>query len=146
MKPTHVPINRILLALLFVISMGLILFTYLYAFQHNPPIELLNVPFPTDKSKYSVGDNIVITTEYCRYTDVSYTLNLDFVDGLRFSTPEQRRAGASPGCGKVDVKIVTVPDNLPPGTYYLKGKNEYQVNFVANRVVEWTSQSFEVIP
>lgn len=141
-----IPINRILLSLLGAISIGIVLLTYLYALDQNPPIEFYNLPFPTDKQTYQVGDNIVLTADYCRYTDVSYTLNLRFVDGIAFTIPEVHRAGASRGCNQVDFQIVTVPDVLPPGTYYLRGKNEYKVNFLAVRVIEWTSQPFEIIP
>ena len=142
----YIPINRILLTLLIAIILMMAVFTYLYVFDNNPPIEFYNLPFPTDKKEYRAGDNIILTADYCRYTTVSYTLNMRFVDGIAFSVPETHRVGALPGCRVINFQIVTVPDNLPPGTYYLEGKNEYQVNFLANRLVEWTSQEFEVIP
>lgn len=142
----YIPINRILLTLLITITVGIVIFTYLHAFQNNPPIEFYNLPFPTDKQQYTHGEDIKITAEYCRYTDVPYTLNLRFVDGLIFVVPEYRRTGASEGCDTVTFIIAKVPEQLPPGTYYLHGKNEYQVNEFATRLVEWTSQKFEVTP
>lgn len=142
----HLPINRILLTLLVAVATIIIVFTYFYAFDANPAIEFYNLPFPTDKSEYRAGDVIYLTADYCRYTNVSYTLHLAFIDGLRFTVPEIHRIGAGMGCDIVTFSVIEIPDKLPPGIYYLQGKNEYEVNFVATRVVEWTSQSFEVMP
>jgi hypothetical protein len=145
-KQTNKIANTLAILSLIITTSLLIIGIYLFALDANPPIEFTNLPFPVDISEYRSGERITITTEYCRYTNVSYIMRLDFVDGLRFSTPEQQRAGASMGCSKVDVSIIEVPKNLPSGTYYLKGKNEYPVNFIANRIVEWTSEPFEVKP
>ena len=142
----HLPLNRILLALLVVTSTILIAFTYLYVFDQNNPVEFNNLPFPTDKEKYRVGDTIILTLDFCRYSNASYTRNLRFVDSLVFSVPEQHRGGANIGCKTIDIISEIIPSSLPPGMYYLNGKNIYHVNFLADRVVEWTSQPFEVIP
>jgi len=138
--------DYILLALLVIISVMLIGGTYLFAFHENPPIEFFNQPFPVTKESYSGGETVVVTVQYCKHTTSAYIRNLSFVDGLVFSIPESRRGGATLGCDTVDVSSVTIPETLPPGNYYLRGKNEYEVNFLATRVVEWTSEVFEVIP
>lgn len=142
----YIPINRILLALLVGTSAIILLGTYLYAFDQKTPVEFFNLPFPTDKEQYHTGDTIILTLDYCRYSNAPYTRNLRFVDSLVFSVPEQHRGGANVGCKVVNIVSEIIPESLPPGVYYLSGKNIYPVNFLADRVVEWTSQPFEVIP
>ena len=142
----YIPINRILLALLVGISVMILLGTYLYAFDQKTPVEFFNLPFPTDKEEYHTGDTIILTLDYCRYTDASYTRNVSFIDSLVFSVPEQNRGGASKGCKIVNIVSETIPNSLPPGEYHLEGKNVYHINFIADRVVEWTSEKFTVIP
>ena len=139
-------INRILFTLLIVISATLVIFTYLYVFDQSNPVEFYNLPFPTDKEEYKTGDTIILTLNYCRFTNASYTRSVRFVDSLVFSVPEQHRGGANVGCRTVDILSEPIPNSLPPGVYYLNGKNIYHVNFIADRTVEWTSQKFEVIP
>ena len=142
----RLPFNRILLILLILVSTLPVLFVYLYGFEDNPPVEFNNLPFPTDKGEYHPGESIILTLDYCRYTNAPYTRNVRFVDGLVFSVPEQRRGGASVGCRVVDVISEIIPTSLPPGTYYLSGKNIYHVNTFADRIVEWTSETFIVLP
>ena len=93
---THLPINRILLGLLVAISIMLIVFTCLHAFDKNPPIEFYNLPFPTDKTEYRAGDHIILTADYCRYTNVHYILNLRFVNGIAFTVPSNIKKPPSP--------------------------------------------------
>lgn len=142
----HIPINRILFGLLILAIFVVIAITYMIAFHHNPPVVFNNIPFPVDKEQYKVGETIIVTVDYCRYTSASYIRYISFIDSLVFYLPESISGGGPMGCRILNVQSATIPEALPPGTYYLRGKNEYHVNVLAVRVVEWTSKSFEVIP
>lgn len=134
------------LYLLIVISVAVITIGYLLIFHQNPPVEFYNLPFPTDKQTYSAGDDVLITVELCRNTLAPFDLDLNFVDGLIYSTPGQSFSGAPLGCMTLVTNAAEIPKNLPPGEYYITAKNEYKVNFLATRLVEWSTTKFEVIP
>jgi len=142
----YLPINRILLTLLLFTAIIIIVFTYLHAFEANPPIVFNNIPFPVNKETYKAGDLIIATVDYCKYTDVGYTKYSSFVDGIMFAIPEEHKGGSPPGCRTVNTVSTAIPENLPPGVYYLQGRSEYRVNFLATRIVDWSTEKFEVIP
>lgn len=135
----------LLLSVIIIMTLSLVAGIYLYTFHENPPAEISNLPLPVDKAVYHVGDTIFGTIDYCNYTNAPVTMYVSFVDDLLFTIPTHISAGAPPGCSKIYGKIVTIPLALPPGTYYLISKNEYKVNFLVTRYIEWYSVSFEVI-
>lgn len=136
-------INLLLLFSLFVISLGIIFGTYLYVFQDSPPVIMNNLPFQVDKTIYHVGDSIYVTFDYCRYTKVAVTSYVSFVDGLSFIAPPISFAGGKSGCHIMKVELMKVP-NLPSGEYTIIGKNEYRINFLSIRYVDWYTTSFRI--
>ena len=119
--------------------------TYLVAFDANPPVVYNNLPFPVDKAQYRAGEEIIITADYCKFTNVPFHAHVAFVDGLIFSVPEVSVIGGQMGCNTINTNVGAIPANLPPGRYYLSVKNEYRVNFMATRTVEWTTVEFDVV-
>ena len=138
-------INRMLLATLVLMAVSIAGAVYLYAFDQNPPSAIFNSPMPTDKTEYHIGDTIFFLIDYCRYTDVAVTLHTSFSNNLIFNVPSKTFAGAPRGCGTVTGGNIVIPDNLPPGHYKLVGKNEYRVNFLATRYVDWYTTEFEIV-
>jgi len=138
-------LNKLSVISLAIVAVAMVWAIYLVAFQGNPPSRIFNDPLPVDKAVYYPGDDIVITIDYCRYTEVPFTSNVSFVDSLVFALPPHVIVGAPKGCGVVNGFVATVPESLPPGTYYLLGRNVYEVNVLATRTLAWTSQSFEVV-
>lgn len=119
--------------------------TYLLAFDANPPVEFYNAPFPVDKEEYRAGDEVVVFVDLCKYTMAPFDAHVNFVDGILYSLPEFNIAGSEVGCSSFWTNAATVPQNLPPGTYYLQAKNEYQVNFLVSRIVVWETVTFDVV-
>lgn len=143
MSKLHRFINIFLLLSLVIISLGIVFGTYLYGFQDNPPAIVKNTPFKVNKKIYHVGDALIVTFDYCRYTDVAVTRYVYFVDGLSYIAPPVTSAGGKIGCHVASVEILKVP-NLPSGEYTIIGKNEYKVNFLATRYVNWSTESFVI--
>jgi len=124
---------------------------YFMFFHENPPVEFLNMPFPVDKEVYSSGDSVVITVDYCRYTNEPFVSHISFVDGLVFMESgclddlvDCEVAGAPTGCGTIVGQATIIPDQLLSGEYYILGRNIYKVNPFAIRTVEWRTESFMV--
>ena len=128
---------------LIIIALGIIFGTYLYAFQDNPPATVSNLPFKVDKLVYHVGEPIFVTFDYCRYTDVPVTRYVYFIDGLSYVVPPVTSAGGTPGCHIAKIELLKTPD-LPTGEYTIVGKNEYKVNFLATRYVNWYTVNFRI--
>jgi len=126
------------------ISIIIVGFVYFFWFDSNPPVVFKNVPFPIDKSVYHPGDPLIATIDYCRNTDVSGVADDSFVDDVVFAIPKKHFSGVPEGCGIIQARLLTIPEHLPPGDYYLMGRNTYRVNVVATRVVEWRTQMFSV--
>jgi hypothetical protein len=119
---------------------------YLYNFHGNPPIEIRNTPFPTDKQLYKSGDTVKIYVDMCRKVDVThYTSHKRFVNGIVYPVQSEERGGmAEPGCFEGWVATAKVPPDLPTGNYHIDGQTEYQVNPFAVRSVPWQTEEFEV--
>lgn len=129
-------------------SVALVIIFYLYNFDGNPPIEINNIPIPTNKTVYEAGDDIIIYVEMCRFTDTPfYVSRKHYVNGLLHPTPvETRKAGGDVGCFEGWVFSTRVPPTLPPGEYQLKGQSEYKVNQIAEiRIVPWETETFQVV-
>ena len=140
-----IALNHILLCLLFLVGVSMVTGFYLYKFDANPPVVINNSPIPTDKDIYHLGDDIYVTFDYCRYTDVPVTRYISFTDGLSFQLPPLTVSGGNVGCDTNTTRIATIPLSLPLGDYSIEGKSEYQVNFLATRIVTWKTQEFTVI-
>ena len=123
----------------------IILFSYLLFFHDNPPITI-NAPVTLDKDSYFAGETMQVTADICRHTTSGATLyptfvNLDthqlfdavpiFVDNL----PK--------GCAESTI-TVSIPHYLTPGMYVRIIRARYEVNFLTERVVELTTEEFEI--
>lgn len=113
---------------------------YLYFWQSNPPLEIRNNPMPV-----RVTDNtVVMTVDGCKFTDRPASIDISFVDSFIYNIPTMTMSGLSNGeCKKAELSI-PIPENLPSGEYYLRGKSTYDVNVLATRTVEWESQAFMI--
>lgn len=119
-------------------------FVYLYWIDDNPPVTFANMPFPLDTATYEAGDTIIMTVDYCRYTNAPTVAYRSFHNDVTWFLPISVSSGAPEGCDVINVPI-SLPKYLPLGKYYLFGRSEYKVNFLMTRRVEWRSVEFEVI-
>lgn len=142
---TKQTLDTVLTLALLVVALLLIGALGMYAFYHNPPVTYSNLPFPTELATYHTGEEIYLYVDYCKNTTAPFSVSVAFVDGFLYSVPERTMAGGPVGCKQILTNIATLPDALPPGEYYLLGKNEYDINFFITRTVEWRSQPFTVI-
>lgn len=124
-------------------------FLYLLFVDDNPPSEISNVHLHEDAGLDSTNVSVIYTSpsgvfylgfDLCRHTDVPAKISRIWFDGLIHNEP----AGATPdttlpmGCRHIHREI-TVPNSLPPGTYYLSTTLEYHVNFLATRYVTYVA-------
>lgn len=120
-------LNVILLA---VIAYG----TYLWAFEDNPPIVIEALTF-TDTA-YVPGDTAVLPFSFCKHTDAPGTMRMSWVSdsGDVLMRPAVDLAYAPPSCRERNLQI-EIPE-LAPGQWALHLTFVYQVNFMAERVVD----------
>jgi len=134
-----------LLVAVIVMALGaMVTAIWMVYFDTPVPIEFDNKPFPTNQKVYQSGDDVVVYVELCRYTDVPFTLSLEYRNSLVFSVPEMLRPGSHPGCYDINTSVGSIPDSLPPGMYVLHGKAVYEINFLSSRLATWETQPFTV--
>ena len=146
MKKAKIVVDYVLFASLVIVAISLVFELYLYLFHENPALVINNATqLQTNKLKYRAGEDIYVTFDYCRYTTAPATRYVQFVDSLMFNYPPITIPGLGVGCHVVSGNVATVPASLPVGRYYILGKHELQVNFLARRIVEWRTVEFEVV-
>jgi len=124
----------------------IILFGYLLFIEDNPPL-IVNSNPTLDKSSYHAGETMFITADLCRNTTAGATLQPTFInmdthqlfDGLPVFVDNLPK-----GCSVSTIQVV-VPHYLSPGTYVRQIRARYKVNFLTDRVVELTTEEFEIL-
>lgn len=136
----------VLLFFAIILSIGwTVLAVYWIGFDANPPATFSS-PLAVDKAVYNVGDSIVVTFNYCRYTSAPATIYNSLVGEIVYNLPPREiGATAKLGCGVTKVTSASIPSGIISGTYYLKTRSEFVVNPLATRFTEWHTVEFEVI-
>lgn len=114
---------------------------YLVVFHQNPPLEVFNLPLPTDKQIYFHGETLRVFSDFCRYTNAPYILNLEFRNASVFHLSPVEGPGLAPGCYSQWFSMVIIPSGLSPGKYVIFGKSTYWVNPLSKKTV-----AFETVP
>lgn len=145
MKWHHRTISVGWISITVLINMTILYGGWMLFFQGNPPIEIHNNPMPVEKSVYHRGEAIQMFADYCKYSDATGTIYMQFVDGLVFEAPEVPMTNSPLGCEKRYLALIRVPDKLPFGRYSLRGQAVYRINFLTSRTVEWSTEKFDVV-
>lgn len=128
------------------VVLSIITISYYSFIFENPPVAFYNIPFPTDKQVYRAGDSLIVTAEYCRYTDDPFNLSLQFENSIIVQVPEQVRSGTEKGCRTVNNVILQIPAHLPPGEWFVRAKAIYEVGPLGSqRTVSWKTKPFKVV-
>ena len=134
-------------AVILIIALGLVILSAYFLFiDGNPPITI-NAPITLDKEHYYAGESMLITGDICRNTTAGATLHPTFINvGTRqlFNAAPVYVDNLPTGCN-ISVMTVTVPHYLPAGTYIRQIRARYDVNFLTSRVVEFTTEEFEIL-
>ena len=125
----------------------MVTFYYLKFIQGNPPIVYLDEPIPVVNKELRHGDPLILNIKRCVDSNLPpLTMNLTFQDGLEFNVPEKEILDYKSGCTNGFVTLLNIPKTLPAGEYNLFGKATFDVNFLADRTVEFFSEKFVVLP
>ena len=133
-------------SIILVIALFFILgFSYYLFIDDNPPI-VINGPVLLDKNSYHAGEKMLITADICRRTDAGAVLSPTFInttnnqlfDGVPVYVDNIPR-----GCSVSSIEV-TVPHFLPPGIYVRQIRARYDINFLRTRMVEFTTEPFEI--
>ncbi len=127
----------ILSAIIMVLIVG---FWLVYPYK---TIEFKSTPEVTSKNSYQRGTPVTYTAEYCKYTDVSPEITIQFVDGIVFTLPEHTSSPSPMGCGLKVVQII-IPETLPAGEYQILTTHRYEVNPIRNIYVRAQTNKFTV--
>lgn len=128
------------------ISMGIIvavwfllMFWWLYPYKTTSNIQ----PYKILNEEVRQGDLLLYKIDYCKYTNVTPTVNRQFIDGIIYSTPEST-AQLKKGCGRF-INSVKIPTTLPPGTYYMKATVTFKMNPIRIISKEFITEQFTVL-
>ncbi len=100
--------------------------------------------YTLDKTIYKQGEDFNIRFELCKNITIEEDIYGKFIDGVIYSIPENS-SDFEVGCYSTYISSVSIPDNLPAGTYIYEETVIYRVN--PFRVIEYTftTPTFEVI-
>ena len=109
------------------------------------PYKTLEVkqPYEVVEKVVKQGDILTYKINYCKYTNTQSIVKRQFVDGIIYATPEIT-ANLKKGCG-IASNTIAIPDNLPPGVYYLTIEVDYKVNPIRVIQHDLKTDSFNVI-
>lgn len=142
---THRFLNIASAIVLFIALTFILVFGYYMLIDDNPPI-LINAPVILDKPSYYAGEEMIITVDICRFTDSGAVLYPTFINmdtHQLFDSVPVYVDNLPLGCSVSSI-AVTVPHFLPAGTYVRQVRARYDINFLRTRVVEFTTDPFEV--
>jgi len=140
-KFIHRTIYCISLLVLLLTGLFISYLSYLLWFQDNPASEIRNLPIPIELSD---GQTYITTSiDLCVYTDAPGSIQYAFVNHIVYTMPPQDTVLKSTGSDcRVYNRRFNIPEELPDGVYHLEGKTTYEVNALATRTQEWSTQEF----
>ncbi len=100
----------------------------------------------TDQKVYTAGDTITYTVKGCKFTDLPFTVDIQFegVDNTHYEYPIQSfAANVRAGCG-IGVNNVQLPVRVNPGVYVLRDTVQTQVNALHTETSTGVSNCFIV--
>lgn len=132
--------------LVFTMALLLVVF-WLAVIDANPPI-VVNQPVNITPDEAVPGQRVIMTTEFCKYTEAGSTFSAFWqrrADGLIWELKQQQNAVSGEGCAQFSIPLI-VPADIPPGMWQRVNIATYQVNPVGRHTVEWRSEFIEVLP
>lgn len=125
-----------------IILFGYIIFSLFFPFN---VVDIKNNPVPTDKEFYYPGDRLIYNLDSCVYIPGPVIITKSFVDDIVYILPE-KHVNQYKGCRNEQISSTIIPENLPPGKYYLLFRAEHEINPFRQITVEWKTEEFTILP
>ena len=143
MTKNHIPFGwacwvAVLLNVSILVLAGWFIWTVL--FEANPPAV---VTVTTDQDIYSVGDELILTIDACRFTTASTTIITQYQNGLLHAMPSINTPSGPLGC-RIQ-RVSRIVPALTSDEYVIHGTVIYHIHPWANRDVEWTTNTFTIL-
>ncbi len=90
------------------------------------------------------GEYLTYEVSYCRVKCCSPRVNLAFVDGIIYQTPNEPQPFYEAGC-HTKTFLVYIPKALPAGDYYILHNFEFRVNPIRTIDIQARTDQFSVI-
>lgn len=125
-------------------------YQYLDGTVINKIVEFRSTTLQTTKDTYYPGDWVEATVSFCKYRDISPTVQWTLVDTyLRFYAPRQTGVNST-GCFtdrvvRLEMIPLDLPPDIPDERPFFTGKLLYQVNHLRTIEVELKTNSFKVV-
>ena len=133
-----------LLALIALVFSSAVFFLFLFwwIYPYKPLVVKQPYQIVNEESSLKQGDVLKYQIDYCKYTNIQSIVRRQFVDGIIYATPEIT-ANLKKGCG-LAINTITIPENLPPGTYYLTIEVTYKINPIREISYDLKTEKFVV--
>lgn len=132
-------LNILLVVVLFLV--GVILYWQIYPYNI---LEAKEGNYTLDKTVYKQGEDFDIHFKICKNMEIDEDVYGKFIDGVIYSIPENS-SDFEVGCYDTYISSVSIPDNLPAGSYVYEETIIYRVNPIRNITYTFTTEQFEVI-
>lgn len=134
--PKH-SLERMMLVLTAALGIGLLSIISYLGWTMFAPYEFFTTPkvWPISNHEVKPGDDVWAHVEFCKHTDLPATIGRQLVgranDGRTMLVILPTVGGQfEKECGKVDVSVAQLPQNIPAGTYKVLVSIVYHLSFV----------------
>ena len=118
-------------------------FCFMYWVEGNPPAEYKEIRL--NKQVYLPGDFLDIDVDVCKKKRIPFSIHARVTNGVTVHLEEIETIGMIGGGTTGNLRFFQVPKFIPEGEYQLKAWNEYRINFLRTRTIEWETPTFTVI-
>lgn len=119
---------------------------YLVFLDKSQVTEFTNLPFPTDKEEYQVGDVISFHVEYCKEEPIPPKVTISLVtecDQVQVVSEFQGKAAS--GCRSFKNETVVIPASFRScDSAFLDGVAEYGINALNTARIPFRTQTFKI--
>ena len=125
----------------------------MYLIFYTPRYFESQQPYQTLKDTYRVGDTLIYTAVYCKYSEyIPLSVKRNLVDGYVYPLPDQSEKAKSlqtfpVGCRSINVDVpLILPDDVPVNTkYHIEITIEYRINALQTQTRTFRTNDFLLI-
>lgn len=123
-------------------------FTLLFLFE-KAPVVYKNIPFPTEKKDYKIGETVYTRVQVCATKVVEYTFVQKYksVDNgaVYYIDKSPIVTESKLGCNTFPSVPKKMPEGVFPGKWIIEGKTTIKGTF-RNHEITWSSEEFTITP
>lgn len=134
---------NLLVGLLIITTEALLLYAGYFLFYPFNPVSFNKDKFVVETKEVKSGESLIYTADVCKNMDIATEISRSFNNELVYLLPPTTSTRPE-GCSISKVAI-PVPEELPPGEYFLRTRFTYKLNALRTITVTHDTEKFVVL-